>query len=92
MDVDDLVIEIAGYPIRGTMLVADGAGQVQRLDRLLSIDGTPVLGDYEIETVRTQARADPNHVPAVKSFEFERAGETFYVEGASLFCSSDRKI
>ncbi len=72
----DLVFEFAGSPIRGAVLVADDAGELRRYDRLLSVDGAPVLGEYEVEQLCLPAG------PA-RTWRFLRQGVEFQLQAES---------
>lgn len=77
----DLIVNVAGHPIRGTMLVteANGAGTkntVERLDKLVAVDGTPVGEDVDlIQAIERRPPAGEKH-----RFEFERGGKRFDIE------------
>ncbi len=78
----DLILSIAGSPIQGSVLAAASTPQVNALDRLVAIDGTPVLGDYEVA-----AFGAPGESATLKSFTFARRGrpeEIYTVAAESL--------
>ena len=81
--VGDVIYQVAGHPIEGVVLVADGSEPIRRLDRLVDIDGEAIRGDYEIDLYGVAATDDDGN-PITKRFTFDRAGETFTVEGESL--------
>lgn len=43
----DTITKVAGQPVRNTVLVARGAGDVARFDKLVSIDGQPIRDAFE---------------------------------------------
>ncbi len=43
----DTITKVAGQPVRNTVLVAKGAGDVARFDKLVSIDGQPIRDAFE---------------------------------------------
>ena len=83
LDPLDVIFEVAGRPIRNTVLVAEGRGDVRRLDRLVVIDDQPVQSAYEIRALGREG-TDGSGRALVRRFEFERAGRRFAVEGTSL--------
>ena len=76
---EDVIYELAGWPIEGSVLVARGAGAVRRLDRLVSIDGAPVRDLWEARE-RGGAREDGGE----REFAFEGEGGPRVVRAASL--------
>jgi len=70
----DLLLEVAGRPIRGTVFVSEGHGDIHRLDRLVRVDGEPVLDVREARTLGATGNR----------FEFERDGATRTVEAGGL--------
>jgi len=72
---NDLIVSVAGHPIRGTMLVAEASGtesneSVKRFDRLVSVDGAPVGEDLDL----IQAVGKPP--PEGKKHRFSRVDES----------------
>jgi formylglycine-generating enzyme required for sulfatase activity len=81
LDAGDIVFEIAGWPVRDVVLVSQGSGDVQRFDRLISIDDHEVRSDYE---VHRYGRADDDPT-VLRRFTFERpGGAPIAVESRSL--------
>jgi hypothetical protein len=72
----DLILRVAGQPVRGTVLVAESTVSVRRLDRLVSIGGAAVLDLYDAETLGASGDA--------REFVFERGGERLAVQGTGL--------
>jgi hypothetical protein len=72
----DLILEVAGHPIRDTILVLEGNGEIRPLERLVRADGTPVKSIYDIESF--------GHARVAKSFEFERTGKRYTIEAAGF--------
>ncbi|MFN0060622.1 MAG: bifunctional serine/threonine-protein kinase/formylglycine-generating enzyme family protein [Planctomycetota bacterium] len=70
IEVGDLILEVAGHAIRGAVIVATSAGEIERFDRVVAIDGAPVerlldlesnaepesAGSHRYELVRGQQR------------------------------------
>ncbi len=78
----DLVVEIAGRPIEGTVLVSRGGGPIQFLDRLVSADEKPIEDGWSLQAwVLDEEKGDAAR--SARAFVFERAGETFEIAAAS---------
>jgi formylglycine-generating enzyme required for sulfatase activity len=69
LEPEDLVLAVAGHPIHGTLLVERPAADLERLDRLVSIDGRPALDLYDAWACDLE---DPGRE---REFVFERGGE-----------------
>lgn len=82
--VNDLVVELAGYPIEGTILVQQGNDVVNPLDRLVEVDGVPVRDAYAVRHLCAPAQLGTGGEVNEKEFVFERSGEQYMVSGASL--------
>ncbi|MCI0588487.1 MAG: bifunctional serine/threonine-protein kinase/formylglycine-generating enzyme family protein [Planctomycetes bacterium] len=80
---EDLILRLAGYPIEGTVLVAEGKEPSRPLDRLVSIGGQRIHDQLMAEHFGREGEA------SAKVFEFERAGKRFAVEGESLEALGD---
>lgn len=76
--IGDVITEVAGHPIRGSLLVEDGNQEIRRLDRLVSVAGTPV----EDESVLRSLDSDQNDIPV--EFEFDRDGLRYTVTACNL--------
>lgn len=74
---DDLVLDVAGAPVEGSVFVRRGGAAVRRLDRLVSIDGEPI---EDLIDAQSRDAADD----AVRAYGFERDGASFVVRGASF--------
>jgi len=79
----DLVVGIAGFPVRDLVLATRGAGPVERGSRLLSVDGAPVRDEWDAEALGTPAPGG-GAVPAERTFLFERGGGRAEVRGPGL--------
>ena len=78
---NDLVLEIEGEPVENLVLIAEGQGEVQVFDRLLSIDGSPVYGDDALIEAEHQDRAGRNGQAVV--VELKRGDRKFSVRADS---------
>lgn len=76
----DLILSIAGHPIRGTVLARNEGGAVERLDQLVSIDGAPIECEYDVRA----SGALSNSESRTHRFEFARRGRTFLEVASSL--------
>jgi len=79
----DVIFEVAGRPIQGTVLVAHASGRVQRFDRLVSVDGQPIRDDYDVETLCGPESTETG-TPKQREFTFERDTVEFTERAASL--------
>jgi len=73
----DLILSVAGRPIRVAVFVRRGAGDLRRLDRLAKVDGRAVA---DLIDARWRGRDESRE----KAFEFARAGERTVARGASI--------
>ncbi len=74
---NDVIFEVHGHPIEGTVLASQDHATVRRFDRLVSIDGSPIREDYDVEMLGGQGPMRP--------FEFERDGALFVEQAQSLW-------
>ncbi len=80
---EDLIYRLAGWPIEGCVLVAEDRGRLQRGDRLLAVDGIPILGDFERDLLIAgeSPDGDPDRVvPPLRIFEFARGEQHFELQ------------
>lgn len=76
----DLVLGVAGRLIRNTVLVSRGNGDVDRLDRLVSVDGRSVRDPFDAHYAEElDAGAD-----GLRDYVFERGGANRTIRAASL--------
>jgi formylglycine-generating enzyme required for sulfatase activity len=80
----DLIVEVGGHAIEGAVLVARGAGEIQPLDRLVSVDGKLVTSLPDARLLGAQAEPPNDGTTAVHRFSFVRNGATFSVQAESL--------
>ncbi|HVS09464.1 MAG TPA: bifunctional serine/threonine-protein kinase/formylglycine-generating enzyme family protein [Planctomycetota bacterium] len=80
----DHLIEIAGHPIEGAVLMAEGPAPLACGDRLAAIDGQPVRDLWAIETLGAPAKPGGDGEVPARRFEFEHAEGTLVLEGTSL--------
>jgi hypothetical protein len=82
----DLIVELLGRDIAGAAWVAQAPreGQLQQLDRLVSVDGAPISDGWDIDFLAIDAAREPDGVARVRTFAFERAGATFEVRATTL--------
>jgi hypothetical protein len=79
----DLLVEVAGFPVRDSVLVTRGAGAVERLARLVSADGEPIRDEWEAEQV--SGAPVPGTTPKTERvLVFEKGGRRTEVRGADL--------
>ncbi|MCA9285883.1 MAG: protein kinase [Phycisphaerales bacterium] len=76
--VGDLVLEVAGHPIRDAVLVACDHGELRRGDRLFAIDGQPVGDLYAANRLGNDVES------ARHRFEFNRGDQRFEITWPSL--------
>ena len=76
LQVGDLIAEVAGHPVEGSVLVGLGDGEVQRLDRLTQLDGEPIasIPDYRFRLGWERGDLSPH------TMTFLREGEEFTVD------------
>ncbi len=76
LEANDVILRVAGHPVEGTVFVAEGKRDVQPLDRLVAIGGTPV---------RCLLDAREYGGPGdEREFEFEREGRRFALRAGSI--------
>ena len=82
----DLIVELLGRDIAGAAWVAQAPreGQLQQLDRLVSVDGAPISDGWDIDFLAIDAAREPDGAARVRRFVFERAGATFEVRATTL--------
>lgn len=80
---NDLILEIGGYPVEANVLVAKGNDEVQRLDRLVSVNDIPVKDNYSLRLCPLPFKPETGIVPEDRKFAFERGEElyTIYTPG-----------
>jgi len=72
---EDLLLEVAGHPVRDVLLAGHDAGRVRRLDRLIELDGRAVRHLFEVEEL------EPG---TTRRFTFAHGDERIHVEAESL--------
>jgi formylglycine-generating enzyme required for sulfatase activity/predicted Ser/Thr protein kinase len=77
LEPEDLVLSIAGHPIQGTLLAAASGAGVERFDRLVEVDGRPVLDAFDAFELGEQGFTS-------RQFVFERRGERFTLSSRRL--------
>lgn len=82
----DLIVELLGREIAGAAWVAQAPreGQLQQLDRLVSVDGAPIADGWDIDFLAIDAAREPDGVARVRTFVFERAGAQFELRATTL--------
>jgi protein kinase-like protein/sulfatase-modifying factor enzyme 1 len=80
---EDLIFNIEGSPIEGSVWVVSDNIHVRRGDRLISADGIAIAGGFEMDLLRRNISPDgfPEHaLPAPRHFLFARGDQTFELE------------
>ncbi len=89
LEPEDLVLSVAGYPIQGSMLVAEAGAEVQAFDRLVEVDGRPVLDAYDAHWLGEAHRPGDAQRPGdertrARTYVFERFGERIPLRASKL--------
>jgi formylglycine-generating enzyme required for sulfatase activity len=77
----DLVLGVAGRPVRNTVLVERGAGEVEPLDRLLAVDGRTIRDTFDAWYAEQLAPGAPD---GRRDYTFERGGNSKTIRARDL--------
>ncbi|MGD2110646.1 MAG: bifunctional serine/threonine-protein kinase/formylglycine-generating enzyme family protein, partial [Phycisphaerae bacterium] len=66
----DVITSVAGFPIEGTLLVSQGAGDIPRFARLVSIDERPIRGPHALYHRRGDSQEWREGEPNCFAFEY----------------------